>query len=418
MLEEARRRDAADPLAGLRDRFTLPDGVIYLDGNSLGALPAATPARLAEVVRGEWGEGLIRSWNAADWIGLPQRVGAKIAPLIGAQPHEVIAADSTSVNLFKLIAAALQMQRRDGETRKVILSEPGNFPTDLYMIDGLERQGLATRRLAPREALAEALAHAAGGDVALLLLTHVHYKTGALHDMAALTHAAHEAGALVLWDLSHSAGALPVDLNGCVPGGDGADFAVGCGYKYLNGGPGAPAFAFVAERHHDALRQPLTGWMGHAAPFAFSDDYAPAPGVDRLLCGTPPILGLAALEVGVDIIAQAGVEALYAKSRQLSEFFRQCLREAGVELALVSPADAGQRGSQLSFRHPEAYALCQALIARGVIGDFRDPDILRLGFAPAYLRFADMAAAARHLAAVLDSGEWQREEYRARSAVT
>lgn len=405
MRERARLLDAGDPLAGYRERFSLPEGVIYLDGNSLGALPRATPERLAEVVQTQWGEGLIRSWNAAGWIGMPQRVGTKIAPLIGAAPHEVIAADSTSVNLFKLIAAALAM--RPG--RKVVLSEPGNFPTDLYMIAGLEQQGLATRRLAMRERLAEALDE----EVALLLLTHVHYKTGALHDMEALTRAAHEAGALVLWDLSHTAGAMPVDLNSC-----GADFAVGCGYKYLNGGPGAPAFAFVAERHHAALEQPLTGWMGHAAPFAFADDYAPGEGMNRLLCGTPPILGLAALEVGVELIAEIGVERLYAKSRQLSEFFRLCLGELGVELQLASPADPAQRGSQLSFRHPEAYALCQALIARGVIGDFRDPDILRLGFAPAYLRFTDMAEAARHLAEVLASGEWQREEYRERAAVT
>lgn len=405
MLDRARQLDAADPLAIYRDRFDVPAGVIYLDGNSLGVLPRATPERLAQVVRGEWGEGLIRSWNSADWINLPARVGAKIAPLIGAAPHEVIAADSTSVNLFKLIAAALRMN----PGRKVILSEPGNFPTDLYMIAGLERQGLATRRLAERDAMADAL----DGDVALLMLTHVHYKSGAIFDMAALTARAQETGALVLWDLSHSSGALPVHLNAC-----NADFAVGCGYKYLNGGPGAPAFAFVAQRHHAALEQPLTGWMGHAAPFAFSDDYAAAPGIEKMLCGTPPILGLSALEVGVDLIAEIGVDRLYAKSQKLSEFFRQCLRELGVALDLVSPADPAQRGSQLSFRHPEAYAVCQALIARGVIGDFRAPDILRLGFAPAYLRFEDMAQAARHLAEVLNSGEWQRPEFRERAAVT
>lgn len=405
MLDRARQLDAADPLAIYRDRFDVPAGVIYLDGNSLGVLPKATPERLAQVVRGEWGEGLIRSWNSADWINLPARVGAKIAPLIGAAPHEVIAADSTSVNLFKLIAAALRMN----PGRKVILSEPGNFPTDLYMIAGLERQGLATRRLAERDAMADAL----DGDVALLMLTHVHYKSGAIFDMAALTARAQETGALVLWDLSHSGGALPVHLNAC-----NADFAVGCGYKYLNGGPGAPAFAFVAQRHHAALEQPLTGWMGHAAPFAFSDDYAAAPGIEKMLCGTPPILGLSALEVGVDLIAEIGVDRLYAKSQKLSEFFRQCLRELGVALDLVSPADPAQRGSQLSFRHPEAYAVCQALIARGVIGDFRAPDILRMGFAPAYLRFEDMAQAARHLAEVLNSGEWQRPEFRDRAAVT
>ncbi|OZA93883.1 kynureninase [Altererythrobacter sp. H2] len=418
MLERARELDAADPLARYRERFDLPDGVIYLDGNSLGALPKATPERLEQVVRGEWGTDLIRSWNSAGWIDLPQRLGAKIAPLVGAEGHEVIACDSTSVNLFKLIAAALAM--RPG--RKVILSEPGNFPTDLYMIAGLEAQGLATRRLAERERLIEAL----DDDVALLLLTHVHYKTGALHDMTALTEAAQRAGALVLWDLSHSGGALPVDLNGC-----GADFAVGCGYKYFNGGPGAPAYAFVAERHHAALEQPLTGWMGHAAPFAFTDDYAPASGVARLLCGTPPILSLAALEVGVDLVAEIGVGRLYAKSQALSGYLLECLAEAGVitplplrergweeGLGLVSPADPTHRGSQLSFRHPEAYAICQALIARGVIGDFRAPDVLRLGFAPAYLRFEDMALAAHQLADVLATRAWACEEFSIRSAVT
>ncbi|WP_374406863.1 kynureninase [Pelagerythrobacter sp.] len=404
-IDQARALDAADPLRDYRAWFELPAGVIYLDGNSLGALPKATAERLAQVVHGEWGEGLIRSWNSASWIDLPQRVGGKIAPLIGAGADEVIAADSTSVNLFKLIAAALHM--RPG--RKVILSEPGNFPTDLYMIAGLEAQGLATRRLAPRDNIADALDE----DVALLLLTHVHYKTGEVFDMAALTRAAHEAGALVLWDLSHSAGAIPVDLNG-----SNADFAVGCGYKYLNGGPGAPAFAHAARRHHDALQQPLTGWMGHAAPFAFSDDYAPAPGIGRLLTGTPPILGLAALEAGVDLIAEIGIDRLAAKSRALSEFFRECLAEHGLELDLASPTDPARRGSQLSFRHPQAYAVCQALIARGVIGDFRDPDILRLGFAPAYVSFADVAEAARHLAEVLENGEWERAEFQERAAVT
>lgn len=405
MLERARQLDAADPLADYRNRFDLPEGVIYLDGNSLGALPKATPARIEQVLREEWGEGLIRSWNSADWITLPQRVGARIAPLVGAQPHEVIVADSVSVNLFKLISAALKL--RPG--RKAILSEPGNFPTDLYMIEGLAGLGLAERRLADRGAIAEALDE----DVALLLLTHAHYKSGALFDMAALTEAAHRSGALVLWDLSHSCGAMPVQLGAC-----GADFAVGCGYKYLNGGPGAPAFAYVAERHHAGLDQPLSGWMGHAAPFAFADDYAPAPGVDRLLCGTPSIIALSALEVGVGIAAEIGVDRLYAKSQALGTFLLECLDAAGAELALASPVDPHQRGSQLSFRHPEAYALCQALIARGVIGDFRAPDILRLGFAPAYLRFEDMALAARELADILATGAWDTPGFRQRAAVT
>ncbi len=407
--QRAREFDAADPLADFRLRFTLPAGVIYLDGNSLGALPKATPAALARLVEQEWGEGLIRSWNPSargpGWFDAARRIGSKIAPLVGAAPHEVIACDSTSINLFKLIAAALEM--RPG--RKVILSEPGNFPTDLYMIAGLEAQGLAERRLAEREHLMEAL----DADVALLMLTHVHYKTGAMHDMMALTRAAHEAGALVLWDMSHSTGAVPVDLTAV-----GADFAVGCGYKYLCGGPGAPAFAYVAERHHAGLVQPLTGWFGHAAPFAFTDDYAPAPGIDRMLCGTSPVLGLAALEVGVDLIAEIGVGRLFEKSQALSEFFVECLMALDVHLELVSPPESGARGSHISFLHPDAYAICQALIARGVIGDFRDPDVLRLGFAPAYLSFADIAAAARHLAEVLVSGEWQNTVFRRRAIVT
>ena len=409
MLDRARELDGADPLDGFRDRFTLPDGVIYLDGNSLGALPKAAVERVHQVVTGEWGEGLIRSWNASDlgvgWINLPQRIGAKIAPMIGARASEVIVADSVSVNLFKLISAALTM--RPG--RKVILSEPGNFPTDLYMIQGLQEQGLAEQRLAAREQIADAF----DDDVALLLLTHVHYKSGAMHDMAALTNAAHEAGALVLWDLSHTGGAMPVDLNAA-----GADFAVGCGYKYLCGGPGAPAYAFVAGRHHETLSQPLSGWMGHARPFAFDDAYIPAPGVDRLLCGTPQVLSMSALEVGVDLIAEIGVDRLYAKSQALSEFFLECLSDRDIALELVSPSDSIRRGSQLSFRHENAYTICQALIARGVIGDFRDPDILRLGFAPAYLRFEDMAEAVRHLAEVLQTGEWQRDEFNQRAAVT
>ncbi len=409
ILEKAREFDAADPLSHYRGRFSLPKGVIYLDGNSLGALPKATPAAMARAVETEWGEGLIRSWNASSfgpgWFEMGARVGAKIAPLIGAKAHEVIACDTVSANLFKLIAAALDSR----QGRRVILSEPGNFPTDVYMIQGLERQGLATRRLASRESLMAAL----DDDVALLMLTHAHYKTGELFDMAALTKAAHEAGALVLWDLSHSTGALPVDLNGVA-----ADFAVGCGYKYLCGGPGAPAFAFVAERHLARLQQPLTGWFGHARPFAFSDDYEAAPGIEQLQCGTSPILGLTALEVGVDLIAEVGVDRLYSKSRALSEFFLDSLAEFGVSLDLVSPVDSAERGSQLSFRHAGAYALCQALIARGVIGDFRAPDILRLGFAPAYLRFEDMAEAARHLGEVLASGEWQRDEFNAQAAVT
>ncbi|MGB3739470.1 MAG: kynureninase [Pontixanthobacter sp.] len=402
MLDDARGRDAADPLRRYRDLFDLPDGVIYLDGNSLGALPKATKARMADVVTREWGHDLIRSWNTNDWITMPQRVGAKIAPLIGAADHEVIACDSVSVNLTKLIGAALGM--RPG--RSVVLSEPGNFPTDLYMVQGVEG---AQQRLADRDAIVEAL----GDDVALLMLTHVHYKTGAMHDMAALTKAAQDAGVLVLWDLSHSGGAVPVDLTVC-----NADFAVGCGYKYLNGGPGAPAYAYVAERHHDSFRQPITGWMGHKRPFAFVDEYEPADGVTRMLAGTAPILSMAALEVGVDLMADIGMDRLVAKSRALSEFTRTAMAEQCPSLACVSPTDAAQRGSQLSFRYDDAYALCQALIARGIIGDFREPDILRFGFAPAYVSFENCARTVTALAEILDSREWDAPRFKERAAVT
>lgn len=405
LLERARQMDAADPLGPFRNRFILPEGVIYLDGNSLGALPKATSEAMRTVVEQQWGTGLIRSWNDAGWFEMGARVGAKIAPLVGAQSHEVIACDTVSINVFKLLAAALAM--RPG--RKTILSEPGNFPTDIYMIEGLERQGLAERRLADREQLLDALDE----GVAVLLLTHAHYKSGALFDMEAITRAAHDVGALVLWDLSHSTGALPVDLNGVK-----VDFATGCGYKYLCGGPGAPAFAFVAERHLGELRQPLTGWFGHAQPFEFSDDFEAAPGIEQLQCGTSPILGLTALEVGVDLIAEIGVERLHAKSQALSEFLLECLADQQVALPLVSPPLSGARGSQLSFAHPHAYEICQALIARGVIGDFRAPDILRLGFAPAYLRFEDMAEAASHLAQVLSSEVWREPRFAQRAAVT
>jgi kynureninase len=401
--------DAADPLRAVRDRFTLPDGVIYLDGNSLGALPTATAARVATVLHDEWGTGLIRSWNSADWIGAPQRVGAKIAQLVGAAPHEVIAADSTSVNLYKLIVAALTAQ----PSRTVVLSEPGNFPTDLYMIESAMQAVGGGHRLvlAPRDEIAARI----DDDTALVLLTHVHYKTAELHDMAALTTAAHARGALMLWDLSHSVGAVPLDLRGC-----GADLAVGCGYKFLNGGPGAPAFLFVAERHHDTLMSPLGGWMGHARPFAFVDHYEPAPGVARFLCGTPPIVAFAALESGVDLHLEMDTQVIAQKSRALAALFIDLVAAhcAPYGLTLVGPPRGAPRGSHVSFRHPEGYAIMQALIARGVIGDFRAPDILRFGLTPLYLRYADIAQAVSILETVLRTEAWRAPEYQVRQAVT
>ncbi len=401
--------DDADPLRDVRDRFDLPDGVIYLDGNSLGALPKATAERVTKIMREEWGRGLIRSWNSAGWINAPQRVGAKIARLVGASAHEVVAADSTSVNLYKLIVAALAAQ----PDRTVVLSEPGNFPTDLYMIESA-MQAFGSRHrlvLAPRDEIATHIDSA----TALVLLTHVHYKTAAVHDMHAVTAAAHAQGALMLWDLSHSVGALPIDLNDCR-----ADLAVGCGYKFLNGGPGAPAFLFVAERHHATLHSPLGGWMGHARPFAFVDGYEPAPGVARFLCGTPPIVAFAALESGVDLHLEQDMQLVQQKSHALAALMIELVAErcARYGLELVGPPPGDPRGSHVSFRHPEGYAIMQALIARGVIGDFRAPDVLRFGLTPLYLRFADVAQAVAVLEDVLRAESWRAAEYQVRQAVT
>lgn len=407
-LDEARRRDAADPLRSLRARFALPEGVIYLDGNSLGALPAATPARVADAVGEEWGQDLIRSWNSRDWIGAPARVGAKIAALIGAKPHEVVVADSTSVNLFKLLVAALRHQRG----RRTILSEPGNFPTDLYVAGGAA--GLIDGARVEVRPAGE-IAGAIDQDTAVVMLTHVHYKTGAKHDMAAITARAHEMGALMLWDLSHSAGAVEVDLNAAC-----ADLAVGCGYKYLNGGPGAPAFLFVAERLQDLLSSPLTGWMGHAEPFAFGDDYRPAHGIGRFLCGTPSVLATLALEVGVDLFAQTDMAALAAKGQALCDAFIALMEDrcAGFGLELVTPRDPAARGSHVSFAHPNAYPIMQAMIERGVIGDFRAPDVLRCGFTPLYLGFEDVWRAVETIHDILATEAWRDERHQTRSRVT
>ena len=397
--------DAADPLRPFRDRFDLPDGVIYMDGNSLGPLPRAAREAVARAVDEEWGRGLIRSWNDADWIGAPARVGDKIARLVGANPGEVVVADSTSVNLFKLAVAALCA--RPG--RRVILTEPGNFPTDLYIAQGL---AAVLPDVEVRTVAAADIPAALGPDVAVLQLSHVHYKTAWRHDMAALTAAAHVAGALTLWDLSHSAGAIDVDLNACD-----ADLAVGCGYKFLNGGPGAPAFLFVAARHQASLVSPLTGWMGHAAPFDFSDDYRPAPGIGRFLCGTPPVLSLTALEAGVDIALEAPLADLAAKAKRLIGLFITEVEARCPSLTLVSPRH-GPRGSHVSFAHPEGYRIMQALIARGLIGDFREPDILRFGVTPLYLGYEDVWRAAQVLQEVLDSEAWRQQPSRIAGRVT
>jgi len=426
--------DAADPLAPLRAHFDLraadARGHIYLDGNSLGVLPAATTERVQHVMAQEWGRDLIQSWNTAGWIDLPQRVGDKIARLVGAHPGELLVADSTSVNLFKVLSAAIAISQRTAPQRRVIVSERSNFPTDLYIADSLARTHGMELVLVDADDIPAQL----NGSLAILMLTQVNYRSGRLHDMAAWTHAAHEAGALAVWDLAHSAGALPVDLNGAD-----ADFAVGCGYKYLNGGPGAPAFVWAHRRHtermaRDAITQPLAGWLGHAAPFAFTTDYRPAPGIASFQCGTPPVLSLAALECGVDTVLAAeplgGMAALRAKSIALTGLFMQLVEERCGDhgLNLASPRAPAQRGSQVSFAHPtDGYPLMQALIARGVVGDFRkgseanpsdSQDLLRFGFTPLYVRHIDVWDAVDRFAAVLQSGEWREPRFQQRAAVT
>lgn len=429
-LQHCRRLDQQDPLRALRDQFELPGGVIYLDGNSLGASPKAASARAAQVVREEWGQQLIRAWNSAGWFELPQRLGDKIATLIGAQPGEVVATDSTSINLYKVLSAALNIAAQDAPARRVVLSERSNFPTDLYIAEGLcKARGYTLKLVEPHE-----IASALDASVAVLMLTHVNYRTGAMHDMAAVSSAAHAAGALVVWDLAHSAGAVPVTLHG--NGGDAhaasaADFAIGCGYKFLNGGPGAPAFVWVHPRHADRFWQPLSGWWSHAAPFAFTPDYRPASGIGRYLCGTQPVVSLALLECGLDTFVAAqplgGMAALRMKSLALTDLFitlveQQC---AGHGLDLVTPREHARRGSQVCLtRSDGAYAIVQALIARGVIGDFRagdggtHADILRFGVTPLYTGFEDIWHAVRHLREVLETTEWQRPEFNSRNAVT
>ncbi len=401
--------DRTDPLAPLRDEFLLPSGVIYLDGNSLGALPRSTPARVSRVIEKEWGEDLVTSWNRHDWIGMPERVGDKIARLIGAGEGEVVVAGSTSINLFKVLAAALKM--RSG--RRLILSETENFPTDLYVAEGLVQ--LLDRDYSLRLVAADDLEQALGTDTAVLMLTQVNFRTGATHDMAALTAAAHAAGALAIWDLSHSAGVMPVNLNEA-----GADFAIGCGYKYLNGGPGAPAFVYAAARHQGQAPQPLYGWLGHADPFEFAASYRPAAGIRQYLVSTQPILALAALEEGVDLLLKTDLVELRAKSQALTGAFIALVeaRCAGLGLSLMTPRDAARRGSQVSFAHEQGYAVMQALIARGVIGDFRAPNLLRFGFSPLYTRHVDVWDAVEALRDVLVTGAFRRSEFQSRATVT
>jgi kynureninase len=421
-LADCQALDQQDPLRAMRNLFQLPEGVIYLDGNSLGVLPKATPSRVAQAVAQEWGTDLIKSWNTAGWFQLPLKVGNKIARLIGAQDEEVVAADSTSINLFKVLSAALSIAKADQPQKNIILSERTNFPTDLYIAEALCKERGYQLKLVEAKELHAALQN----DVAVLMLTHVNYRTGAMLNMKEITAAAHTVGALTVWDLAHSAGAVPVDLKGAQ-----ADFAVGCGYKYLNGGPGAPAFVWVNPKHTDRFWQPLTGWWGHAAPFEFTPDYKPAAGITRYQCGTQPILSLTALDTGLDVFLEAeplgGMTALRQKSLAMTRLFMQLVNTqlADHGFGIATPEQDDLRGSQVSLTRSEgAYAIVQALIARGVIGDFRagdgqqHPDILRFGLTPLYIGYADVWHAVRHLKEVMDTQEWQQARFSQKHAVT
>lgn len=390
-----------------RALFHLPDGVIYLDGNSLGPLPLAAAARLTRTLQSEWADQLITAWNRSGWMAQPSRLGDRIAPLIGAALGTTVVGDTLSLKVVQALSAALDLR----PDRRVILSDTDNFPTDLYMAQGLIR-GLGRDHVLKTVAPEEVAAHL-DDSVAALMLTQVDYRTGRLHDMAALTAQAHSVGALALWDLAHSAGALPVDVTGTQ-----ADFATGCTYKFLNAGPGAPAFIYVAPAHQPAVQPLLSGWLGHAAPFAFDPDYRPGAGIERMRIGTPPVLQMAVLEAALDAWDGVDLHALRARSIELSDLFIAEARAACPALTLASPRDPAQRGSQVSFRHPEGYAVMQALIARGVIGDFRAPDILRFGITPLYIGADDIRRAVTILADILDNALWDRPDYKTRAAVT
>ena len=402
--------DAADPLAHKRGDFVLPQNVIYMDGNSLGPLPVGVTERISDVLSQQWGQDLIHSWNAHQWIDLPTTVGEKIAPLIGAAPEQVICCDSISINLFKLVASALALNPQ----RKIVLSQRDNFPTDLYMAQGLAKL-LGEQRCQLQQVTAGQMEASLDDSIAVLMLTQVNFRSGHLHDIKRLTKLAQQHGVLVIWDLAHSAGALEVNLDA-----DNVDFAVGCGYKYLNGGPGAPAFVYVAKRHQADATQPLSGWMGHRAPFDFESDYQAGDGIKRYLSGTPGIISMAALDAALEVFADVDMAQLRSKSVALGELFIRLVREAPSlkPLKLISPTDPARRGSQLAFSHPQAFAISQALIEQKVIVDFRAPDIVRFGFTPLYLRFRDIWQAVQILENIVSSEVYLDAQYQQRNTVT
>lgn len=400
----AKALDDADPLAPFKDAFFIPEGMIYLDGNSLGAMPKAALATVTEATRQEWAADLITSWNTAGWFDLPTTYGDRLAPLIGADKGEVVICDSTSINLYKALFAGLALR----PDRHVILAEKSSFPTDLYMVEGV----LAARK-GTKMALADDLLAAIDDKVAVVLLNHVDYRTGKLAEAEKITARAHECGAVVIWDLCHSAGVLPVGLNAA-----GADLAIGCTYKYLNGGPGAPAFLYCAKRHLPAVRQPLSGWWGHAHPFAFDTAFTAEPGIRKFLCGTQPILSFRALDPALDLITSVDITTLRAKSMSLTNLFIERVEADVPALALAAPRDAHMRGSQVSFTHPQAYPIVQALIEHGVVGDFRMPNVLRFGFSPLYITHSDVVRAVGILRDIMQNDTWAAPRFQARNAVT
>ena len=396
--------DNADPLHSVRESFFLPEGMLYFDGNSLGAMPKAALETVSAATQQEWATDLITSWNKAGWFDLPTRYGDMLAPVIGASQGEVAICDSTSINLYKALFAGLSLCPE----RHVILAERSSFPTDLYMIEGVlaARPGLEMK-------LVDDLAAAIDDSVAVVVVNHVDYRSGLIADVESITRRAHEMGAVVIWDLCHSAGVLPVALNA-----SSVDLAIGCTYKYLNGGPGAPAFIYCAARHLPHVSQPLSGWWGHAQPFAFDTGFTPDAGIRKFLCGTQPILSFRALEAGLEVISNLDMADVRAKSQSLTTFFIELVTAEVPELTLESPRDAAARGSQVSFSHPQAYPIVQALIERGVVGDFRMPNILRFGFSPLYISHADVAKAVAILREIMESRIWAEDRFQVRGAVT
>jgi len=413
-LEQCQAWDQADELAGIRQQFDLPKDTIYLDGNSLGALPRNALSRAQDVISREWGADLINSWNKAGWWDLPTRLGDQLAPLVGAGEGEVVVTDTTSLNLFKVIANAVRIQQRNHPEKKIILAERDSFPTDLYMIQGVSEfldQGYVLQLIDQPDDLKEAVT----ADTAAVVLSHVNYRSGYLYDMQSINELVHAQDALIIWDLCHSIGAVPMDLKG-----SGSDFAVGCTYKYLNGGPGAPAMLWAHPRHRRDFWQPLSGWWGHARPFDMSTDYTPDEGIRSFLCGTQPILSMSLIACGADIFMQTDMQIIRRKSLALTDLFIQLVEQecSGQDLTLVTPREHKYRGSHVSFRHPQGYAVIQALIARGVVGDYREPEVMRFGVTPLYLGYCDIWQAVQHLKAVLCVREWDQEKFRVRGQVT